>query len=293
MNRGDVDRWRSDVLDEILMALAADDEIEQCLVFKGARILNARLGGGRQSLDLDSNLTHRFVEQHPDREDQRSLLERSIKRAITRRFEGRNPVRYELDGIGVKSHPANPHPMGWDAFKITLHVDDLTKSGVRGLPGIVVDVAAPEELLATSISAVAIGTTQAQGYTLERIAGEKMRAFLSSLPACRRKFKRPGKAVRAKDLYDLARIYHAYPLLHKSFWDTVGREFRVACRSRYIDCLGLDSFTERWNITEQTYHADLTIPEDIDIVEARSVLETVVGFLHAAAVIPFEHPLPG
>ena len=55
MNRTDADRWRSEVLDEILIALAADNEIEQCLVFKGARVLNARLGGGRQSLDLNSN----------------------------------------------------------------------------------------------------------------------------------------------------------------------------------------------------------------------------------------------
>ena len=35
VNRTDADRWRSEVLDEILIALAADNEIEQCLVFKG------------------------------------------------------------------------------------------------------------------------------------------------------------------------------------------------------------------------------------------------------------------
>src|SRR5271154_5971806 len=61
MNPNDFDRWKSEVLDEIFAALAADDEIEECLVFKGARVLNARLGGGRQSLDLDSNLT-RYID---------------------------------------------------------------------------------------------------------------------------------------------------------------------------------------------------------------------------------------
>ena len=52
------------------------------------RSLNARLGGGRQSLDLDSNLRKSFVDQHPDRQDQKSCLERYMKRAITRHFEG-------------------------------------------------------------------------------------------------------------------------------------------------------------------------------------------------------------
>src|SRR5208282_1656065 len=98
MNQKDADRWKSEVLDEIFAALAADSEIEECLVFKGARVLNARLGGGRQSLDLDSNLIKSFVDQHPDREDQKSYLERYMKRAITRHFEGQDTVRFELKG---------------------------------------------------------------------------------------------------------------------------------------------------------------------------------------------------
>ena len=75
MNRSDADRWKSDVLDEIFAALAADREIEECLVFKGARVLNTLLRGGRQSLDLDSNLMKDFVDRHPDREQQRSYLD--------------------------------------------------------------------------------------------------------------------------------------------------------------------------------------------------------------------------
>ena len=51
--------------------------------------------------------------------------------------------RYELRGIRATSYPPKLHPMGWDAFKIKLSIDDLTKSGVRGLPGIEIDVAAP------------------------------------------------------------------------------------------------------------------------------------------------------
>ena len=150
VNQIDADRCRSEVLDEIFIALAADSEIEECLVFKGARVLNARLGGGRQSLDLDSNLMKSFVDQHPDREYQKSYLERHMKLAITRHFEDQETVRFELRGIRVTSYPPKLHPMGWDAFKVKLSIDDLTKSGVRGLPGIEIDVAAPEELLEIS-----------------------------------------------------------------------------------------------------------------------------------------------
>ncbi len=68
MNPADGERWKSQVLDEIFIALAASEPLEEALVFKGARVLNVHLGGGRQSLDLDANLVATFVEKHPDRE---------------------------------------------------------------------------------------------------------------------------------------------------------------------------------------------------------------------------------
>lgn len=292
MNPNDIDRWKSEVLDEVFAALAADDEIQGCLVFKGARVLNARLGGGRQSLDLDSNLMKSFVDKHPDREEQRSYLERHIKRAVSRHFEGQTLVRFELKGLTVKTYPPNSHPMGWDAFKVKLNVDDLTKSGVKGLPGIEVDVAAPEELLESSISPVTIGRNQAYAYTLERIAGEKLRAFLSSLPSYRAKSKKPGESVRAKDLYDVVRIHRVSPIEQTGFWDTVGQEFRIACKSRYIDCSGLETFTEQWKVTSETFSKDPTIPGDIHIDEARSTLEVIVKFMIARGIIPFDYPMP-
>ena len=124
MNQADADRWKSDVLDEVFVALAADTAIERCLIFKGARVLNARLQGGRQSLDLDTNLTKEFVDTHPDREEQQSYLERHMKNAIIRHFERQDPVRFELKGLSVKTYPPKSHPMGWDAFKVKLTVDD-------------------------------------------------------------------------------------------------------------------------------------------------------------------------
>jgi len=70
------------------------------------------------------------------------------------------------------------------------------------------------------------------------------------------------------------------------FWDTVGREFRIACRSRYIDCLGLDMFIEQWKATAETYTKDRTIPSDISIAEARSTLEIIVAYMKAIDDVP-------
>jgi Nucleotidyl transferase AbiEii toxin, Type IV TA system len=292
MNPQDSDRWKSEVLDEIFAALAADEELVNCLVFKGARVLNAILSGGRQSLDLDSNLLQQFVERFPDREAQKNFLERHIKAAITRHFERRQPVKFKLNAINVRPSSSKPHPMGWDAFDIRLKIDDLAKAGVKALPSIQIDVAAPEELLKTSFSELKVGESSAFAYSLSRIAGEKMRAFLSSLPAYRTKIKRPGDAVRAKDLYDLARIQRARPIAESEFWTAAGQEFNIACRSRLIDCSGLNTFTENWNITAQVYTKDPTIPKDIGISEARSSLEEIVQFMIDDGIIPFEHLLP-
>jgi hypothetical protein len=121
--------------------------------------------------------------------------------------------------------------MGWDAFKVRMNVNDLSKH-VRGLPALEIDVAAPEELLDTSVATIEVGGHRVYAYTLERIAGEKLRAFLSSLPAYRAKVKKPGEAVRAKDLYDVSRIRGVYGLEQVEFWRLAGEEFRLACPVR-------------------------------------------------------------
>ena len=59
MNPTDADHWKSEVLDEIFIALAASNEIDQALVFKGARVLSLRLGGRPSVPGLDANLTCR------------------------------------------------------------------------------------------------------------------------------------------------------------------------------------------------------------------------------------------
>jgi hypothetical protein len=290
MNPTDADHWKSEVLDEIFIALAASNEIDQALVFKGARVLSLRLGAGRQSLDLDANLTQDWDRQHPDRDAQRAFLENEMTLAIRRYFERQEPVRYELTALRVSKNPPKTHRMGWDAFKVRININDLRKS-VRGLPAVEIDVAAPEQLMGTSISRIPVGAHEVSAYTLERIAGEKLRAFLSSLPTYRAKVHKPGEIVRAKDLYDIARIRRVQTLSNPEFWRVAGQEFRIACQSRYIDCQGMATFQEQWEVTRDTYNA-ATIPKDVPFEEAESALTDIVNFFAAQGFIPFTFPLP-
>ncbi|MFZ4080465.1 MAG: nucleotidyl transferase AbiEii/AbiGii toxin family protein [Pirellula sp.] len=290
MNQKDRERWKSRVLDEIFAALAASKPLDEALVYKGARVLNVRLGNGRQSLDLDSNLAVAFVQRYPDREAQRNFLEREITRAVRLYFERQEPVMFELTALKVQTYPPKSHPMGWDAFKVKMSVNDLSKN-IISLPALEIDVAAPEDLKSTSVTTIEVGGHYVHAYTLERIAGEKLRAFLSSLPAYRAKVKKPGEAVRAKDLYDLSRIRRLYGPEQVEFWRMVGEEFYAACRSRYIDCQGLATFQEQWSVTRKTY-AEATIPKDISFDEAEATLGAVVSFLETQQIVPFSFPLP-
>ncbi len=288
MNKDDADRWKSEVLDEIFVAIAASAELNKAMVFKGARVLSLRLGGGRQSLDLDSNLAVSFVDEYPGRASQQDFLERMLTLAIRRAFARHDPVRYALEKLTVLS--AKAHPLGWDAFNVKMSVADLSRS-VRSLPSLKIDIASPESLLPHSVSPLDVGGYHVQAYTLQRIAGEKLRAFLSSLPTYRSKVKKPGDAIRSRDLYDIGRIHSVHGIDEVDFWRGVGKEFRIACQSRYVDCDGLDTFQEQWEVTRATYDGP-TIPKDIPFDQAEAILEAVVAFFEAEGVVPFAFPLP-
>lgn len=290
MKPSDSEHWKSHVLDEIFRAFAASPDLQRVMVFKGARVLNARLGTGRQSLDLDSNLTQEFVDKNPNRDDQRNSLELWISKAVRTHFERLQPVRFGLNSATVIFNPKDQHPRGWNAFIVKLKIDDFSQR-IPNLPVLVVDVAAPEQLLETSIRPLSLGDHQVNAYSMERMAGEKLRAFLSSLPTCSAKFGKSGSAVRAKDLYDLSRIRRVHGLDQLAFWTLVGKEFFEACRSRYIDCQGLVTFREQWDVTRTTY-GQSAIPKDILFEEAEETLESIVHFFEQSRIIPFQFPLP-
>ena len=162
---------------------------------------------------------------------------------------------------------------------------------MRSLPSLTLDVAAREALRQDSIAPLKIGTATVRAYTLERIAGERLRAYLSSLPHNRAKIGKPGAAVRVKDIFDLARIVRARPLDDHRFWRKAGAKFKLACRSRFIDCQGLQSFEQDLATTRISYGNDTTIPNEIAFQEAWCTLREIVAFLEADKCIPFEFPL--
>lgn len=129
-----------------------------------------------------------------------------------------------------------------------------------GLPTFQIDVAAPVAPTESSVSLLEVQSSggvpiQVPAYTLEQLAGEKLRAFLSTLPAYRVKVRKPGDAVRVKDLHDLACIRRVQPIGadQEAFWRQAADEFRLACASRYIDCAGPETFRENWPATRLVY----------------------------------------
>lgn len=198
-------------------------------------------------------------------------------------------MRHTVDSIRVTP---KTHPLGWDSHEIKIKLRDAKYANVLGLPALTIDVSAPEKLSEYAVADLPVANYQVHAYTLERIAGEKLRAFLSTLPAYRTKVKKPGEAVRVKDLYDLARIHEAFPAENTVFWNKVGKDFRLACESRYIDCDGLDAFQENWAFTKQSYDADRTLPADVPFEKAAAALVNIVKYFFRAHIIPFAFPLP-
>jgi len=293
MNLDDSKKWQADVLGHILLALASSEELRDALVYKGALILNKHLGNDRMSLDIDSNLAQKFALACPDKKQQESFLETTLNSSISKYFNRQNPVRFELASINIQRSPRKTdHPLGWDAFLIKIKITDHKNIQVRSLPALTIDVAAPEVLSENSVTDMKIGGHLVRAYTLERIAGEKLRAFLSALPAYRTKVKKPGEAVRVKDLYDIAQIHRVKPISDEIFWGVAGYEFNMACASRYIDCEGLATFKENWGNTKELYKTDSTIPSDVEFDEVDKVITSICAFLERKQITPFFYPIP-
>jgi len=235
MRPNDQARWKCEALEVVFAALASSRDVSRMLVFKGARVLNLLLQAHqRQSLDIDSNIIAGSLHEET-REEQARLLAVTIESALNRYFEQSSPQRYSLKRVSVVQRPRKrSHPMGWNAFDVTIGLIDLMRDEQRGLPSLTMDIAAPEELLPDSCTPLSLDGQSILVYTLERIAGEKLRAFLTSLPSYARKLDATARVVRAKDLYDVARIEEARPVARQDFWRRVGQEFRMACKSRFV-----------------------------------------------------------
>ena len=292
MKEQEADSWKDNVLDEIFAAIAANEILTKALIFKGARVLARYLPeSARQSLDLDSNTTREFIERYPERKALAAVIEQELTTAIRRHFESQSPVTYELSAIRVMPKPPREHPHGWNALEVRLRVADLRRQSQGGIPSLQLDIAAPEELTGESVTQMVVAGHKVQAYTLERITGEKLRAFLSSAPEHQAKTHRTG-ILRAKDLYDLARIANEVPVNNTRFWQKVGIEFHTACKSRGVDCAGWSTFAAIETLARGLYEKESVLPKNIPFDKAWIALNSIVERLERAGVTPFTNPLP-
>jgi hypothetical protein len=285
MNQESRDRWINEVLNEVFLAVIAWEPLRDALIFKGARILSLHLGDFRESLDIDSNIAPELVASTPDLAAQADFLEAQVTQALRRHFEEQSPVRFKLEKVKVEQKPAKSHPHGWDAFLLKIKIEDNLLAGTLGLPSLDIDVAAPELLGPDAVETLTVKGIPAQVYSLHRIAGEKLRAYLTSLPAYRRKMNSNEREFRVKDLHDIARILRARPAEDSEFWSKASHEFCLACESRLVDCRGLESFKENWEQVRERYESDKSLSK-ISFEEAEQALETVVGLFNRLSVFP-------
>jgi hypothetical protein len=291
MNSGQQTQWKDDLLREILRAISAHDSLKDSLIFKGARVLNLHLHSQRQSLDIDANLRVKFQHEMPDRREQSSWFETQLAMAIRNHFENQELVRYEVESIKVsQSPPVVPHPRGWDGLVAKIRVTDQKLRGVRSLPTVELEIAAPEELGPNAVCELPLDGIIIHAYALHRIAGEKLRTFLTSLPAYRNKIHSPMCEVRAKDLHDLARILEARPVGDTKFWMMAAHEFRLACESRYVDCNGPETFYQDWATTRAIYESEATLGA-VSWLDAEQAINTILGIFSRNSVFPLSFPL--
>lgn len=296
MNDHDQRRWKNQVLEFALASFAAHEPLRSALIFKGARILNLRLGDtpSRESFDLDSNLDVHCASEHPCRKEQCDFLDRESSLALKRHIARQNPSRFSFRSVKTELNPPRDnHPFNWTGYTVKIGLLDNENPAVLNTPAVEIDIAAPEEPGEGMVAPLALRDgLLVQAYTLERIAGEKMRAYLSSLPTYRTKIGRRPDTPRFKDLYDLTRIRRHCEIADNAFWRTVGREFRLACASRFVDCAGIETFAEDLAKTRQIYEADPTLPKDIPFDEAWSTVQTAVGLFTGFGIIAFTFPIP-
>lgn len=296
MRSEDQDSWRDAALDVLMAAIATDDKLRAALIFKGARILSARLGTRhRFSRDIDANMTQNFVDVRPEAVEQERALEHLIRTALERFMARADPIRYRMESIRVVRRPPQGHPRGWSAFRVSVRLTDLKNQHVVGIPTLLLDVAAPEPLGDNSVAPLGVGDGNVLAYTLERQTGDKMKAFLTSLPAYRAKLGGgPAERTRrVKDLYDIATVERAHPVNQdRAFWDAVGKEFAIAARGRGVDCAGIVTFAEGLDETRTLYEESEIFGNDIPFDAAWAALERVVGAIERRGLIPFRFALP-
>ncbi len=286
-------QWRDSILNIVLKAFAFNPDLNKALVFKGARILNQHLGRGRFSLDIDSSFSTEFIQEHKSREQWREFIEGNTPKALKTHFNSQEIIRYEYEGLEIIHRPKkNPHSRGWDGLILKIKIKD---SSYGETPVLEIDITAPEKYDHNSIKRLVLEGREVNAYSLERCVGEKFRAYLSSTDAYRKKIKEPKMVpLRVKDLYDIS-LTKRIKILSQNhhFWKIAGEQFNLACETRYVDCNGLKTFTDTWDIAKNAYESEATLHtgELISWNEARQSIEDLICFFETQGLFPIDVPL--
>ncbi len=291
MNPLQRERWVNGVLSEVMAAMMHDEFLQQALVFKGARILNLHLEESRHSMDIDATAEPTWVQEMGSLDKQEAFLQDHLPQAVRRHFEKQNPVRFTLEHARFERNPVPPHPRGWDMMLVKLVIRDHSLAYVRSLPTAELEIAATESYGPDAVEWRDFFGAPARVYSLHRIAGEKLRAYLTSLPEYRAKMHGGTRDFRVKDLHDLARIMRHRPLESETFWQQVVREFRLACESRYVDCAGPETFLQDWGQAKLRYEQDRHLTP-IPWQEAEDALYCLLERFSVWRVFPLIFPIP-
>lgn len=291
MNEDEQSLWKQATLAHVFAAIAAHPPLNECLIFKGAQVLRRRLDGFRRgSVDIDATQRRPLSEELGSKDAVEAFLSKQFSTAVRTYFDAQAPVRFELVGVTVKPRPRGDHPRGWGGYEVRIRLRDALRPEVSQFPALGVDLAAAERLMHSSVEDLDVRGHRVDAYSVTRMAGEKLRAILQSLPAYREKLGVPRRAVRVKDVYDVAFMHSRKPISDVEFWSVVATEFREACRVRAVDCLGIESFSQDLLAMKSSYENDRTLPGDISFEDAWTVIERIVEFLEARGVVPFASP---
>ena len=293
MNPEDQEDWRDEALDFILVAVAKDHELNECLIFKGARLMHGRVSTmRRRSLDIDATIAHDPKPPGATPVETAAWFEAKFKATIRLAADAEVPIRYGLEALSVTPSPKRTHPHGWQGFSVRVNFVDRRQPSRLGNPALTIDLAATEHLGPKAIETILLRDVSLHAYSIARQTAEKLRAILQSLPAYRLKLGSREQSVRVKDIADLSNILNDHPLAEDDFWETVATEFVAACRDRLVDCAGWDSFAEEKDVTERAYSSDATLQKEKSFNEAWTALASITSELERRGLFPISNPLP-
>ncbi len=95
---------------------------------------------------------------------------------------------------------------------------------------------------------------------------------------------------RVKDLHDLRRLPAVSPVQDETFWRDSASEFRLACESRLVDCVGLASFLQDGEATRKAYVTDATL-NTVQFVEGEQGLLQIIDRFQEFELFPLGNPL--